>query len=46
MTLKIFGYFDDWMEWFMALPLWIQIISGIVVFFIFMYFWTWFRRGD
>jgi len=41
--VKLFGYFDDWMELFMALPLWIQIVSGIIMLFVVMYFYIKFR---
>jgi hypothetical protein len=31
MELKIFGYFDDWINWFMNLPILIQIISSLII---------------
>lgn len=29
--MKIFGYFDDWIMWFQGLPLWVQVLSMIII---------------
>lgn len=44
--MKIFGYLDDLLNWFIGLPLWMNVLGGIILLIIFYYFYGFIKGSN